>query len=50
MVKASEREAMLLWVDEIKEKFKPQFAIGSGGNINKIYKKTRLGRDALLFK
>lgn len=37
-VKENEREAMLTWVDELKEKFKPKFAIGSGGNINKIIK------------
>jgi exopolyphosphatase/guanosine-5'-triphosphate,3'-diphosphate pyrophosphatase len=37
-VKEGEWDDMLSWVDLLKEKYHPQLAIGSGGNINKIIK------------
>lgn len=33
-----EWENMLSWADDVSSKYKPEFAIGTGGNINKIIK------------
>jgi len=33
-----EWDAMLSWTDKVSEKYKPEFAIGTGGNINKLIK------------
>lgn len=37
-VQEGDWDAMLSWVDILKEKYHPKVAIGSGGNINKIIK------------
>jgi len=41
LVKKSEWQAMKRWLRELRAEFKPLAIIGSGGNINKLFKLTR---------
>jgi exopolyphosphatase/guanosine-5'-triphosphate,3'-diphosphate pyrophosphatase len=39
---------MTAWMKDSKEKFNPEIAIGTGGNINTLYKLCRLNNNAIL--
>jgi exopolyphosphatase/guanosine-5'-triphosphate,3'-diphosphate pyrophosphatase len=47
LVKEKDWKELISWIELVKEKYKPEISIGTGGNINQLYKTCGLANNVL---